>query len=62
LCCTAGNNYEVPEALTNCLKAITAPPNTAENVAAQMACEETYGKTNYRNSIIAINIGSGKIK
>jgi hypothetical protein len=56
----AGNNYEVPQNLSDCLAALK--PLTPANVPEQLACEEQYGKTNYRNSIIAVYMNTGAIK
>jgi hypothetical protein len=57
----AGNNYEVPAALSACLAAL-GELNTA-NVPQQLACEDSFGgKTNYRDSILAVSMATGKIK
>lgn len=44
----AGNNYDVPEAYTSCIKAATGGTNniTPDNYAAVLKCEEEFGKEN----------------
>jgi hypothetical protein len=50
----------VPANLTDCLSALGEL--SAANVKQQLACEDKFGgKSNYRNSILAVNIQTGKI-
>ena len=55
-----GNNYEIPDNLMSCLAALG--PLTTANYAAAIACEATYGKGNYHNAVLALNMTNGAIK
>lgn len=54
-----GNNYEIPDTLTACLAALGNITTT--NYAAAIQCETTYGKGNYHNSIVALNMTTGNV-
>uniref|UniRef100_A0A383VAH7 Pyrrolo-quinoline quinone repeat domain-containing protein n=1 Tax=Tetradesmus obliquus TaxID=3088 RepID=A0A383VAH7_TETOB len=54
-----GNNYEIPDDLADCIKAIG--PLHQDNILAQVACESKY-PTNYHNSMLALDLDSGKVR
>lgn len=58
--CCALQQYEQPENLTACLTALG--PLTPDNYQQAIACEATYGKGNYHNSMIALDMGTGAVR
>ncbi len=58
---STGDNYNYPPAVEACLTALD--PLTADNVPQQLACENLVnGATNYRNSIVALDLITGAVK
>jgi len=55
-----GNNYDIPENLTECLKNVT--PITTANYADAIACEKLYGPDNFHNSMLALDLTTGAVR
>jgi len=56
-----GNNYEIPEALADCIRAAGTTVTIPSNVEAVLKCERQY-PTNYRNSMLALDLDTGAVK